>query len=104
MALFGKETEEDARRAQEWTQWAQERNPLALVSMVLGVFSVIELGAIPIFSLAGFIVGIGALRQLKRGTSPQRLGHRLAWAGVSLSGVALVIGASLYLRSYWILR
>jgi hypothetical protein len=102
MALFGRETEQDQQRAQEWARWAQERHPLALASVVLGSFSLIELGAIPIFSLAGFILGIIALRQMKRPDEPRKLGHRLAWTGIALSSVALITGASLYIHSYFI--
>jgi hypothetical protein len=100
MALFGKETEQDQQRAQAWAEWMQQRHPLAIGSLVLGIFSLIELGAIPIFSAGGLVIGIMALRQLRRPGSPYAAGHRLAVAGIALSSVALLMGGALYLHSY----
>jgi hypothetical protein len=99
MAMFGRESEQEKHKAEEWTAWARARNPLALASFVLGLFSLIELGAIPIFSLAGLILAIVALRQLRSPGAKQQHGHRLAWAGLVLSGAALIIGSSLYIHS-----
>jgi hypothetical protein len=98
MALFGRETQQDHQRAADYAHWVQQRNPLAIVSLVLGTFSLIEFGAIPIFSLGGLIFGIIALRQLARPDPSPPLGRRLAWTGVALSGVALATGATLYLH------
>src|SRR3954465_5157887 len=98
MGLFGRETEADRQKAQEWADWVKQRNPLALISCVLGVFSLIEFGVIPIFSLGGLIVGIIALKQLRKPDAPQQLGKRLAWTGIILSGVAFLTGMSFYVH------
>ena len=63
---FGRPTAEDDARAAAWREWLQKRNPLAIASFVLGVFSLIEFGAVFIFGVAGIILGVLALRQLKR--------------------------------------
>ena len=67
------------------------------------IFSLIEFGTLPIFSVAGIVLGAMALRQLavRAGdeTSPC-LGHRLAWAGLVMSAVSLVIGAVLLLHRH----
>lgn len=99
MALFGRESEEDRLRADAWGEWARQRNPFALASVVLGAFSLIELGAIPIFSVGGLILGIVALRQLAGPAPAQPLGHRLAWTGIVLCAIALTLGILIYTRS-----
>ena len=60
MGLFGRETPEEQARVEAWGQWARDRNPYALASAALGIFSVIEFGIIPFFSIAGLVLGIVA--------------------------------------------
>ena len=97
MGLFGRETERDRATAEAWSQWAKRQNVYALVSLVLGIFSLIEFGALVIFGVGGIATGVIALRQLSReGAVPPR-GHRIAWAGIVLSVVSLVIAAVIYL-------
>ena len=102
MALFGRETPADRERAEAWARWAAERNPLAMASLVLGVFSLIEMGAIPIFCIAGLVMGIVSLRQMNRPGEVRRLGHRLAGTGIVLSSIALIAGTSIYAYPYLI--
>ncbi|CAN5696143.1 hypothetical protein BH09PLA1_BH09PLA1_22420 [soil metagenome] len=66
MALFGRETEQDRERAESWSRWAKRQNALAMISLVLGIFSVIEFGALVIPGVAGIAFGAIALRQLRR--------------------------------------
>jgi hypothetical protein len=66
MALFGRPTAEDRQRAESWRYWLQSRNPLAIASLVLGIFSLIEFGALLIFGIAGIVLGVTALAQLRR--------------------------------------
>ncbi|HMB95581.1 MAG TPA: DUF4190 domain-containing protein [Tepidisphaeraceae bacterium] len=98
MPLFGRETEQSRQRAQEYARWVQERNPFAIVSLLLGVFSLIEFGALIIFGVASIVLGIIAMRQLNRENPPQPRGHRLAWGGIILSIVSLICAAILYLH------
>jgi hypothetical protein len=103
MPLFGRPSAEDDRRAEAWGGWIRARHPLAVASLVLGIFSLIEFGALPIFSLAGIVCGSIAVKQLARrraedGSPP--FGHRLAWAGIILSAVSLVIGVILLTRRH----
>ncbi|HVT90789.1 MAG TPA: DUF4190 domain-containing protein [Tepidisphaeraceae bacterium] len=102
MALFGRETEQDRQKAEAYATWVRERNPFAIVSIALGVFSFIEMGVIPIFSVAGLVMGIIALRQLKQPGNSHLHGRGLALAGIGLSSVAILTGASLYIHSYMI--
>jgi ABC-type branched-subunit amino acid transport system permease subunit len=101
MALFGRPTAEDDQRAAAWRDWIHNRNPLAIASLVLGIFSFIEFGALLIFGVAGIVLGIIALRQLNRrspndATPP--IGHRLAWTGIVLSAVSLAIAVALLIH------
>ena len=99
MPLFGRPSAEDDRKAQEWAQWFAQRNPLAIASLVLGVFSFIEFGALIIPGVAGIALGMIALIQLgKVGARPR--GHALAWSGITLSIASLAIALVLYLRVF----
>ena len=98
MPLFGRPSVEDDARAKAWRDWIYNRNPFAIASLVLGIFSFIEFGALLIFGVAGIVLGMIALRQLHRRAtddSTPPFGHRLAWTGIILSAVSLVIAAVL---------
>src|SRR5204863_8513572 len=66
MPRFGRPTAEDDRKARQWAEWFAQRNRLAIASLVLGVFSFIEFGALVIFGVAGIALGVVALVQLAR--------------------------------------
>jgi hypothetical protein len=96
MALFGKETEQDRQRAQAYARWAHSQNPYAIASAVLGIFSLIEMGVLIIFGVAGTALGVVALRQLKNPPPTQTRGAGLAWTGIVTSVVSLIIAGVLY--------
>jgi hypothetical protein len=96
MPLFGRPSAEDQARADAWRDWLRNRNPFAIASLVLGLFSLIEFGALLIFGVAGLGLGIVALRQLSPADASPPLGRRLAWTGIALSIVSLAIAAVLY--------
>ncbi len=103
MALFGRPTRQDDQKAQAYAQWVQQRNPFAIASMVLGVCSLIELGVLIVFGVASITLGVIALRQLGEESDPndpdsKPRGHRLAWGGIALSVVSLILAAILYLH------
>ncbi len=97
MPLFGRPSAEDQRRADAWRDWLRRRNPLAIASLVLGIFSLIEFGALLIFGVAGIALGVAALRQLSNPTASPPHGRRLAWSGIVLSVASLVVAAIVYL-------
>lgn len=97
MALFGRETERDQQRVLEYGRWVRQRNPLAIASLVLGVFSLVELGALVVPGIASIVLGIISLRQLRREDRTYSSGHGLAYCGITLSAISLVIAAFLYL-------
>jgi uncharacterized protein YqgC (DUF456 family) len=96
MALFGRETEQDRARAESWARWANRQNVAAIVSLVLGIFSLIEFGALVVPGIAGIVVGVIALRQLSRATDARTDGRGLAWAGIITSVISLACAAVLY--------
>ena|SRR5947207_3439520 len=108
MPRFGRPTAEDDRKARQWAEWFAQRNPLAIASLVLGVFSFIEFGALVIFGVAGIVLGIVALTQIvgtrgrisDQATNERQKGILLAWTGIGLSVASLAIAAILYLRVF----
>lgn len=113
MAFLGKPSPADEARAAAYRDWLVRRNPFAIASLVLGIISLVEFGALLVFGVAGIVLGVVALRQLKGageipcppqelppeaiGCAPPRdRGHRLAITGIVLSAVSLVIAAWLY--------
>jgi hypothetical protein len=100
MPLFGRPTEQDQRKAQAYAQWVQQRNPFAIASLVLGAFSMIELGVL-FLGVPGIVLGVIALRQLAKvdanDVNAKPRGHRLAWGGIALSTLSLIFAAILYL-------
>jgi hypothetical protein len=96
MSLFGRPSAEDQRRADAWRDWLRNRNPFAIASLVLGIFSLIELGALLIFGIGGVALGFIALRQLSGDGASPPYGRRLAWTGIVLSAASLIIAAVLY--------
>jgi Domain of unknown function (DUF4190) len=127
MALFGRPSEQDDARAEAYKQWLRRRNPLAVASLVLGIFSLIEFGALLVFGVAGIVLGFMALAQLRRVNDeasapapgatmpihrpyaddvddgppvPKTHGHRIAWAGIVLSALSLVVAAVIYARPW----
>ena len=97
MPLFGRTSPQDEQRAAAWGDWLRQRHPLAIVSLVLGVFSMVELGALVIPGVVSIVIGIIALRQLRKNDDPRARGHRLAWSGIGLSVLSLIIAAFLYI-------
>jgi hypothetical protein len=97
MALFGRETERDQQRAIAYRDWLQQRNPLAIASIVLGVFSLVELGALVVPGIASIVLGVMSLFQLRKMNTAKPRGHGLAYGGIVLSVLSLVIAAFLYL-------
>jgi hypothetical protein len=127
MPLFGRPSADDQRRAEAWRDWLRSRNPLAIASLVLGIFSLIEFGALLVFGIAGIALGVAALMQLRRVVErpaalreeagpnpapdsnpyeapnldiPKVHGHRLAWSGIALSVLSLAAAAYMYLAPH----
>jgi uncharacterized membrane protein SpoIIM required for sporulation len=95
--MFGRTSEQDEQRAIAYRDWLSQRNPLAIASLVLGVFSLIELGALVIPGVASIALGIMSLVQLRRSDTSRPRGHGLAYGGIVLSVVSLIIAGFLYL-------
>jgi hypothetical protein len=96
---FGRPKPEDEVRAAAYRDWLTSRDPFAIASFVLGVFSLIEFGAIFVFGIAGTIFGAVALRRLNAGTH-QPNGRILAMLGIGTSVLSLLIAAHFVYR--WI--
>src|ERR1051325_9661452 len=95
--MFGRTTQRDEQRAMAYRDWLQQRNPFAIASLVLGVFSLVELGALVVPGVASIVLGIYSLLQLRRENQMRPRGHRLAYGGIALSVASLITAAFLYL-------
>jgi hypothetical protein len=98
MPLFGRPSAEDDQRAAAWRDWVQQRNPFAIASLAIGIFSLIEAGVIPFFSIGAVVLGFLAISQLNHGKDNRTLGRRLAIAGIILGALSLCI--SIYIYTY----
>jgi uncharacterized BrkB/YihY/UPF0761 family membrane protein len=97
MPRFGRLTPRDHEKAAAYAQWFGQRQPLAIASFVLGLFSLIEFGALLVFGIAGTILGAMALSRLKVDIDRPR-GHWLAWCGIVTSVVSLLIAIKFVYR------
>ena len=105
---FGRPSEKDNARELAYRNWFERQHPLALASLLLSVFSLTHLGTLFVDSIAGVVLGIITLAQTARARStrhatgdaaapPQRVeGRRLAWAGIVVGILSLVIGIVIY--------
>jgi hypothetical protein len=97
MALFGRPSEQDEARAAAYRDWLLRRNPYAIASTVLGVFSLTHLGALWVDGFAAIVLGVIALRQLSRGdVAGPTEGRGLAWLGMVTAALSICIAIVLY--------
>ncbi|MDQ3439814.1 MAG: DUF4190 domain-containing protein [Planctomycetota bacterium] len=103
MALFGRPTQRDEAKAAAYREWLLRRNPLAIASTVLGVFSLTHLGALWIDGIAAIVLGVLALRQLARpaphageASIVPTEGRGLAWLGIVTASLSICIAIVLY--------
>lgn len=103
MGLFGREDEQYEARARAYAEWLGRRNPFAVASLVLGIFSLIEMGVLIVFGVAGTVLGLIALRQIRlarRESQPRDRGTALAWGGIITSVASLLAAGALYFRVF----
>ena len=97
MALFGKQSQADQKRAHAVKAWAQARSPYALFSSLFGAMAIIDsitgvLGVL--FGLTAVVLGVRGLSDLKR--RRHLLGHRLCYVGLTLGAAGMAIGGVLW--------
>lgn len=104
MALFGRESERDQARAANYAAWFARQEPLALPSLLLSAFSLTHLGTLWLDELAGIALGVLALVRIDRArrhprdpdNAPRVEGRRLAWGGIVLGIISLVLASVIY--------
>lgn len=101
MALFGRPSERDDARAAAYRDWFRRQHPFALVSLLLGVFSLSHLGTLVIDGAAAVVLGIITLRQIGRSrradsASEPLEGGWMAWGGIVAGGGSLALAAIVY--------
>ena len=94
MAWLGRETAEEQQRAEAWREWFLRQHPLALVSLVLSVFSLTHLGTLWIDEIAGIVLGVLAIRAVKRGSSTKAV--TLAYVGIIIGVLSLICAIVIY--------
>src|SRR3954468_16853871 len=94
MALFGRETAQDREREQAWREWFHRQHPLALASLVLSVFSFTHFGTLWIDEIAGIVLGVLAIRAVKRRTSTKTV--TLAYIGIIVGILSLISAIVIY--------
>lgn len=94
MALFGRETAADQRRAEAWRAWFLRQHPFALVSLALAVFSLTHFGTLFVDEIVGIVLGLLAIRASRRGATGKFV--TLAYAGVVVGAISLVCAVVIY--------
>jgi hypothetical protein len=94
MALFGRETAADQRRAEAWRAWFLRQHPFALASLALGVFSLTHFGTLFVDEIAGVVLGVLAIRADRRGATDKSIW--LAYAGVVVGVISLLLAIAIY--------
>jgi|SRR5687767_5309740 hypothetical protein len=94
MAWLGRETAEEQRRAEAWRDWFVRQHPFALASVVLSVFSLTHFGTLWIDEIAGIVLGVLALRAVRRGASQKSA--VLAYVGIVTGILSLICAIVLY--------
>lgn len=94
MAMFGRESARDRERVAAYREWFVRQHPFALISAALAIFSLTHFGTLFIDEIVGIALGVIALRQFRR--MPDR-SVKLAYVGVAVGIVSLIIGVTLYL-------
>jgi hypothetical protein len=93
MALFGRETARDREKVEAYQNWFRRQDPLALISALLSIFSLTHLGTLIVDEVAGIVLGVIAIRRVARSRG---LGVRLAYVGVVVGAVSLIIAIVIY--------
>jgi hypothetical protein len=96
MAIFGRETVRDERRVDAYRQWFVRQHPFALASAVLSVFSLTHFGTLWADEIAGVVLGVLALRAVRRKRTMPRNGVRLAYLGIAVGILSLCCAVLLY--------
>ena len=99
MALFGRESARDERRALAYREWFLRQHPLALTSAVLSVFSFTHFGTLWVDEIAGIVLGALAIRAARRsaaGAAGAAGGVRLAYVGIAVGLASLICAILIY--------
>ena len=94
MAWLGRETAEERRRAEAWREWFVRQHPFALASVVLSVFSLTHLGTLWVDELAGIVMGVLAIRAVRRGASDKSAA--LGYVGIVTGILSLICAVIVY--------
>lgn len=101
MGLFGKESSRDVARADAFKAWITARPGMAVVSLCLGVVSMLDAVTVIIgigAGIAAVITGYRGLAQIKR--EPALLGNRLCVTGMVLGVLGIALSLILWLVVY----
>ena len=72
------------------------QHPLAIISLVPGVFSLVDFGVLILPAVTSILLGLISIRKLKSHEASD--GARLAWIGMTLSFLSLCIATGFYMR------
>lgn len=93
MALFGRESARDRENVEVYRRWFLRQHPFALASAVLAIFSLSHFGTLFVDELAGIVLGVMAV---KRAARTPELSVRLAYVGIVMGTISLIVAIVLY--------
>ena len=97
MAMFGRETEADRKRAERVRHWARARSPFALASMLFGIVALLDACTLVIGLGAGVLaLVLGAMGLVDLSKRPHLLGRRLCQTGMILGALGVMASGAVW--------
>src|SRR4051794_25551185 len=101
MPLLGRRSQTDDAREAAYRGWIARQHPLALASLLLSAFSVTHFGTLWVDEIAGIVLGVVTLVQIRRAGVDKRDdvrtgGRWMAWTGIGIGLVSLTCAILVY--------
>lgn len=97
--MFGRESAGSRARAERFQAWRRARSGYAVVSVLIGLLSLIDAVMI-VPAVAAIVTGVLGLRDLR--ARPELKGRRLCIVGIVCGVISLMLAAVLYSSHLWI--
>jgi len=98
MALFGRETSIESRRAERVGRWARQRHPYSLAAVLFGILAIVDSWTMVIGLVAGVAaITFGTLGLRALAHQPRLRGRRLSKVGIGMGALGIAMSLAIYL-------